>query len=1207
VTGIVLRERRPRAATVTAYLIHRGPDDPDSVDAWEGMDPTTEHYDGMDATPRGSAEAGADGKWSLSGLRGGEYLVEARDADGWGGNTIVDCRSDGSPVPWPGRTPEPETIVLRPAPCSLRGRALNLDGSPFAGLVLARHGGDLFVPAATDAEGRFALRGLPASTVEISALVPGARETPGPSVILPRDDPVEFVVGAGLEAEEAVAVDDATGAPLEGAFVRTEAYGFPTWAVELLRTDAAGRFPVRLLPGRWTTVTIRAPGLVPFEDSVEADRRRPRGSLVFRLRRPAKVSGRVVTRDGAPAAGAEVVVLPEVDAAGVPAWRATADADGEFALEGAPAGEAVVLVAGGGFLSAGALGPAPWHRRDHVVRLVPEGVRTRDLVAVPCARAKGRVVDASGAPVAGARVQASQPSVGREGGLPGLLEQTPEVETGPDGSFVVPFLVPGHAAEWTAEDDRGTRAVDSSPPAPPGGEVEVLLRAPADRTLAVRVVDAPTGEPMEGVEVDAAARFGERDRHSLDGEWITGADGTVVVGPVPAVPLRLRPFHRQPWWWGEEVEVGAEESGPVVLRVDPLERPGPLSVAGRVVGPDGAPVRGVAVECGTSGEWTCMGFTGDTVLTDPEGRFRIDGLHPASYEVRVETERDGRTLAGSATAEGGAADVVVALRDRAREEAGLDDPDLETRLRFRVLGPEGGPVRSGDVSLLYLAPDGGNTWTGTEIVDGMIAERLHDRVPGTRVWIEVSGVVAEGNAAARPAHGVFGPFPAVPGEVEIRLGAGGAIEGRVVGPSGDGIPGAHVHLLAGRTRGSEGEIPGGSRIEDGIADGEGRFRIEGVGDGEYEVLASAGPAWVASPESTVRAGARDVRLVLRPAVAPLVTVLDPDGKPVEGARVQAGQFGGFRSPDADGRTNAAGMVRLEGLDPDAPARLEVEPPRMLRPRVLTEEREDWKPADTVVRLATGLDLAVLVQDPSGRPVPAAVVWYAPERGPDVPGGWSSEETGDDGIARIGRLAPGRVVLRAELFDVVPRWGSGPGPGATAAISADARGRATLTLDPGLSVRVRLEGVEVPGDVAGTLVGGDPDRERRGRRAGDLLVFRGLEPGEDYDVYLRERNGDRVALLLGVKAGGDPVAPAWGPAASIRGTARLPAGSRPFSVLARLGRVTRWASFDERTGEFEFDDLPEGTWTLRFAWVAAGEERGLDVRTATGATVEIDAR
>ena len=1191
--GVVLRSGSPAAATVSATLLRRWSSPPDSWEEWQESRRHPDLHEGIDLARRAEASAGEDGKWSLRGLGPGEFLFEARAADGWRGRATVVLGADGTPVPWQDRWARPLKIALRPWTCVLRGRATTPDGSPFDGLILAWKGEDALLEK-TDTEGRFAFDGLPAATVRLAAVLPGVREVPGPAVILPTDAEVPFVVGAGVETVEGRLVDDATGAPVTGAAL-TIWFGRPTvQGSESSRTDHEGRFPLPYCAGAWTTVRVEVPGFLTLEQEFEDPGPGRRQPVVLRLRRPAVLSGRVLTPEGGPATGAEVVAIPESEARAWPGRvrRATADVEGRYGLDGLPWGPAVVLVKGGGFVSRSLAGPEPWSRVGDTVLLAEGKPATRDLVAVPCARLRGRVVDAEGHGLPDARVRYWQEGSASEGCGHG------EAAADAEGAFVVPYLLPGALSRFAAYEKDRVRAVGEAPPLAPGTEGEVLLRAPAERTLEVRVQEAGSGRPIPGAIVTVGERFDPKSHHGdqRKEEWITGADGTALVGPLAAVPLVLRCIGRNPAWWGGELVAGAEDAGPLVFEVDPLRLPGTLTIEGRAVLPDGSPAVWAEVSCESLEKPGGYPAWGETGPTDPEGRFRVAALRPAKYAVGATLSRTGHSFTGKVEVDAGAREVVVALQDeslaRTMERAGLAPGDTTPRFRVRVLGPSRKPVASGSIALHI--PGTGQPGS-LPLCDGVAAVPVAKGEGAASAWVEVFEATDADDPSLRLAHGLFGPFPGAAGEeVEVVLSPALALEGRVVDGQGRGVPGANVEL---RFR-AEVPTPDGSPLwgsfgARAVAGAEGRFRFEGAGDGEYGLQASSPPLWCRSEGVAVRGGTKDATLVLRPAASVLVTVQNPEGRPVPQAWLEARHRGGVIT----GQTNAAGMARLEGLDPSAPAVLSVRAPGDYLPETL----KDWTPADTVVRVRAGLALEVLVQDPAGRPVPEACVDLKWE---DRRGRGDGRQTDANGIAQFAPLMAGRITVQARFPENHLRERR------SEEIAADtASGRVVLVLDPGLEIRaaVREGGKPAEGQVTLAAAGEEQPCGSSATKGGEVR-FRGLRAGVAYDLYACSGNAGAAAVLLGLRAGDPLFEVDLAPAGQISGKILLPEGDRSGGVHLLVGKASmpgegRWRP----DGSFVLPGVPPGRWTLRARVYAGGKWKEVFAEAESGGTVEIDAR
>ncbi len=953
VAGTVTRRGRPCTATVTATRVREAPDEPDSFEAWERdwIDNARilDLRPGLETTPRAAVEAGPDGVWSFRGLGSGEFHFEARTADGWRGSNGANLGSEGQPVIKPGEVPEPLEIDLAPGPCELRGRALNPDGSPFDGFVLARHGYETFLPVRTDAGGRFVITALPEETVRISALEPGRREIPGPLVILP-SGPVEFTVGAEIRELDAVVLAHATGEPIPGARVRLVYLGTEEDGGEILGTDDRGRFPIRFHSTETTRVLVDAAGFASLDEEWFWSGPPPEGPLEFRLRRPARISGRVTTTDGAPAAGAEVALVMEKEVrwSESPAWRTVADGEGGYALADLPPGPALLLVAGGGFVSRNLGGPAPWDRNADVIFLQEGADLRRDLAAVPSARARGSVVDAEGRGKAGVRISVNQGQELMKEGIPVGAGYGSETTTSAEGFFAIPFLFPGFEAVVTTEGEQGDLPPARIPPLASGQEGVVLIQAPPTRTIEILVRSGDAGRPLAGIEVDVEAEIASGWWADAGDEWTTDAGGRVLVGPVPRGTLRIHAGGWDPWWMGSTIDVPESSTGPVVLEVDPLHMPGTEFLDGTVLLPDGTPAAGATVECECAAGW--VGFTGEETVTDAEGRFRIRRLHPQEYDVVAELSRPNLDFEGQARARarGGDRGVVITLVDLDRTDAGLDGDETQ-RILLRAFGPGRAPLRAGDVDAYFLRKDGeGWSSTGRTLIDGLCSIDPPDGSEEERFWLHVTHAESANGSSPAPSHAVFGPFPAAHGTIEVELPAGLTVEGRVTDLDGRGIPRSHVSLLFEGSTGPAGEIDLSCRIADAFADDEGRFVLEGAGEGDYFLVAKSEPGHCGSERIPVRGGAKDLVVPMRSAVSVLVTVLDAGGAPVREAHVVVKQERAFGSYRQSRRTNAAGMVRLEGLDPRVPASLVLRPDGEGR-RSETQVKE-WMPADTTLRL-----------------------------------------------------------------------------------------------------------------------------------------------------------------------------------------------------------------------------------------------------------------
>ncbi len=185
------------------------------------------------------------------------------------------------------------------------------------------------------------------------------------------------------------------------------------------------------------------------------------------------------------------------------------------------------------------------------------------------------------------------------------------------------------------------------------------------------------------------------------------------------------------------------------------------------------------------------------------------------------------------------------------------------------------------------------------------------------------------------------------------------------------------------------------------SDDAGLARFAGLPRGEAWVLGYGAGLARGSTRVVLDAGPREARLVLRPAVALEVEVVDERDRPVEGAEVIVTT--GDPLPSL-GRTDRAGRARVDRLGP---------PPYVVRVAAVGFDpvtRSAVSPGATPlrVRLERLASFVVTVVGPEDAPVAGATVLAA------GPGLWParSTTTGADGTARIGGLRGGVYDLKA---------------------------------------------------------------------------------------------------------------------------------------------------------------------------------------------------
>ena len=729
------------------------------------------------------------------------------------------------------------------------------------------------------------------------------------------------------------------------------------------------------------------------------------------------IEGVVLALDGAPAAGAAVRAVP-VEGEGAPVV-VLAGADGSFRLDGLVPGPWKVMGGGAGF------GTRLDDGGGAAEAVVTAGATVRVEFRVQAlARLSGTVIDPDGRPVAGASVKVQCDAFLSPTGGVWILDAT----TAEDGTWAQRNVTPGGrvrvlaSARGFAPADREFRSLG------PGSRTVVDLALERPASLDILLLAEEGGVPVSAALV-----------------WISDAEGGHLYDGgkgdafVPDAEGRVRADALRPRAVKVQVDAGGFVRVPDT-EVNPVGRTEPLvfrlrrafALEGRRVGSDGSPLAGQWIEARPVGE--VVGGDGDgdpfgsshSGHTKEDGAFRIDGLPPGRWEVGF--FGGGMDPEVSEIVEAGATGVLL------RMPAGRGPRTL----RVRVVDPEGRPVplfRSRTAETvedgLISSSGGGHPGGGPltvaleeglttvlEIWDAM--DEKENRLPLGHVLLAVPADAPADWTVALP------PERFVAGHV---VGAGGVpVEGvsvEVVTVPGDGRPAGLATTLAGTTTGAGGV-----------------FRVSGLGTGHVR-LRGAVDGWTCVPVEAVP-GNVDVVITMVPEADCRLQILDAGGLPLVGAHVlvtMPGMVEGAYSPPEIEETDEDGRVRLRGLLPDRPCRLQVFP-QGKNPGVLPYRRDGWMPASGDIRLEapTELEGRVLVD---GAPPPEG--WKGCVQVRQDGETLSSADVGADGSFRLRFLPPGvhsLVVLRAPA-EGEEEWvevGSGEGAGGGPTVVLDVRGR-----------------------------------------------------------------------------------------------------------------------------------------------------------------------
>jgi protocatechuate 3,4-dioxygenase beta subunit len=456
------------------------------------------------------ARTGADGRARVGGLDAGSVRVHS----GRGGDVRADVPAGGVG----------SVRVALERGVTVEGVVVDAEGAPVpaAGLFVDVGGAgklSCLQVGITDHAGRFRLEDV-AAFASVSARRPGrtpsgARRVAGQPG---QSDRMKLVIGGPGAAVRGTVVD-AEGRPVAGAVVfvgqafpppmalpdgghGTGPSGVAAW------TDVRGEFEVDPVEPAETSVTVRAAGHAPY--------RRPTtlvaglNTVEVTLGTPYAIEGRVVTPDGAPAAGATVRSQDDHDA--MWSWATVAAADGRFRLDDLPSehpgGWSLVLELRHPTGRAELTVRAPW----------PPGVTT----LLRAARIRVRVEDELGRPLADRDVHA-----GAHGAPVGTTSATTDAE----GRAV---LEVGAWALYTVgltARDRAPHAptVERSGVRPDAGEV-VLVERGVDRAAAHVTARIVAPERLPDGALAWAMRAGARTGVNLTLDPATG----VLTGPALA-------------------------------------------------------------------------------------------------------------------------------------------------------------------------------------------------------------------------------------------------------------------------------------------------------------------------------------------------------------------------------------------------------------------------------------------------------------------------------------------------------------------------------------------------------------------------------------------------------------------------------------------------------------------------------------------------
>ncbi len=822
--------------------------------------------------------------------------------------------------------PRGATLALRPTG-ALAGRVVDPVGEPIEDALVRVTAERQALMARTTEEGAFRMGGLVAGrSYELVADAQGFAPEYRRLKARPGHD-VEIVLQPGRSVTGRLVTPDFE--PVVGGRVymvaiesdpRMRSYSLRTERLPRAGTDGEGRFRLDGLPPRLMALVARHEGLAdrvvrgieladhPAGDETVLDL----GDVEMGW--GVALEGRVVSDDKHPIEDARIVIYPQIFDPAVAGLQSeedrrrntTTDTKGGFRVEGLSKNQS---------LTASVSHP------DYVDRWLPD-VDPQDEAPVEIvlergARIAGRVVDDSGQPVEGVRLDVmtiarETPSAGR---MAGALGQRPGFSK-VDGTFEILGIAPGRV-ELGVQPVRGWIAHEPLEMTLSAGEERtgVLVRVGRGAELAGRVTDTD-GRPVEdaGVQVSVHGsgsslvnRFHVRSpssHGSTDGDGHYSVRG--IDPKIPQVVVSVRHPDYASLERTFEIRRGRNHLDLVV------EKGGVLS--GVVLTEAGEPVGGAQIEMSTVATHAVVMGGNQVAESGGDGRFEISGLTAGAYRLRA--RKTGFAESALETVEAGPGqDAYVTLTLR-----------TGGTIRGRILGVD--PDDLGQVQVIATDRENGAA-TGT------VDENAEYRI--LNVGFSEGQIMAMIQARGRVATESFALDPRG-GEtwVDLEFGEGSTLSG-VVRRNGGALEDAQV-VVHGSGRG----------LGTAKTDSNGRFRIEGLEDRMMQVTVSSHGD--RRTQSVLMAGDTEIEIDLSSARLSGQVVTEDRREPVAGARVTAAADGDLSTVFSRLRTITSFAGEFE-LDVPAGKRVTVR----ARAAGLSE---DSLTVDTASGDVTGLELVL---------------------------------------------------------------------------------------------------------------------------------------------------------------------------------------------------------------------------------------------------------
>ncbi len=676
--------------------------------------------------------------------------------------------------------------------------------------------------------------------------------------------------------------------------------------------DEKGNFAVQVTADTYMFIT-RAPGYAlghASHDVVGAM------EIALPLTPEALISGRIQV-DGAPAAGAEVMLLASRGRFQSPRAATVADDKGQFTFDGLEAGTYQVTARAGRYSGrAPEIALALAERSEIALSLTPGIV------------VHGRVRGTDGKPVKDVAIVAT-PIPG-----PGQPSNTFHVSGDSDeqGRFTVEGLAPVPTTFRAHHPGHAPFMLDLTPAA--DARLDVTLTPAA---ILTGIVFGSDGRPVADARVQARVRTAPQRG---DANWlITDAEGRFRSDNLPAGPLQVVAWSPTEVAFRDGLELAGGRETEVALRLAPGAR-----VAGQVVDDAGKAVPHIQVRSQSRAHPFYYDFNG---RADEQGRFDVGPFLPGTASV-VALAPDNTTLWSS-------------LKRPEQQDVAVVAGQRFTGARLVVA------ARTGEIAGFVSAPD------GSPLADAEVFTIPFNPAHPPRRGQSASEPATITDEAGRfqvkglrgPRHVLWAVHPAYPDarldqvavgtrDVRVTMPRGGRLSGVVVDSRGVPVT-AYDLLIVAAAKGPEDAHQAANRRMNRerpiikVNDPTGRFGVDRVAEGPHEivVLVPSSGLMAALPSIDVASRPRELRLVAAPALVARGQIVGEDGQPLAG---EVGVLGleGFRRE----RTSPDGRFELAGLLPAPRVRLYFNAIDERQGRRLAERSSQGQIADFgVVRLS----------------------------------------------------------------------------------------------------------------------------------------------------------------------------------------------------------------------------------------------------------------